>query len=58
MITLIVSLLRVWLQGGSGIVYRMGGTTGGSDIIAQFLEQNYGISMGRSPIGIRYHRLY
>ena len=26
----------------------MGGTTGGSDIIARILEQNYGISMGRS----------
>lgn len=26
----------------------MGGTTGGSDIIARILEQNYGITMGRS----------
>ncbi len=46
---LIVSLLAGLVAGiGSGIVYRMGGTTGGSDIIARILEQNYGISMGRS----------
>lgn len=46
---LIVSLLAGLVAGvGSGIVYRMGGTTGGSDIIARILEQNYGITMGRS----------
>lgn len=46
---LIVSLLAGLSAGiGSGLVYRMGGTTGGSDIVARILEQNYGISMGRS----------
>lgn len=46
---LIVSLLAGLIAGtGSGLVYRMGGTTGGSDIIARILEKNYGISMGRS----------
>lgn len=46
---LIVSLLAGLIAGaGSAIVYRMGGTTGGSDIIARILEKNYGISMGRS----------
>lgn len=46
---LIVSLLAGLVAGiGSGLVYRMGGTTGGSDIIARILEKNYGISMGRS----------
>ena len=46
---LIVSLLAGLIAGtGSGLVYRMGGTTGGSDIIARILEKNYVISMGRS----------
>jgi len=46
---LIVSLLAGLIAGtGSGLVYWMGGTTGGSDIIARILEKNYGISMGRS----------
>lgn len=46
---LIISLLAGLIAGtGSGLVYRMGGTTGGSDIIARILEKNYGISMGRS----------
>ena len=46
---LIVSLLAGLIAGtGSGLVYRMVGTTGGSDIIARILEKNYGISMGRS----------
>ncbi|EMF0101855.1 YitT family protein [Enterococcus hirae] len=46
---LIVSLLAGLIAGtGSGLVYRMGETTGGSDIIARILEKNYGISMGRS----------
>ena len=51
---LIVSLLAVGLVAGigSGLVYRMGGTTGGSDIIARILEKNYGISMGRSLLAL------
>ncbi|MBO0462549.1 YitT family protein [Enterococcus sp. DIV1298c] len=50
---LIVSLLAGLIAGvGSGIVYRMGGTTGGSDIIARILEKNHGISMGRSLLAL------
>ncbi|MFC0460127.1 YitT family protein [Enterococcus villorum] len=50
---LIVSLLAGLIAGiGSGLVYRMGGTTGGSDIIARILEKNYGISMGRSLLAL------
>ncbi|KRK73380.1 YitT family protein [Lacticaseibacillus nasuensis] len=33
---------------GSGIIYRRGGTTGGSDVIARILEKQTGIPMGRS----------
>ncbi|AKX86718.1 hypothetical protein LIU_06460 [Enterococcus durans] len=50
---LIVSLLAGLVAGiGSGLVFRMGGTTGGSDIIARILEKNYGISMGRSLLAL------
>lgn len=50
---LIVALLAGLVAGiGSGLVYRMGGTTGGSDIIARILEKNYGISMGRSLLAL------
>lgn len=50
---LIVSLLAGLVAGiGSGLVYRMGGTTDGSDIIARILEKNYGISMGRSLLAL------
>ncbi|MGJ0751156.1 YitT family protein [Enterococcus durans] len=50
---LIVSLLAGLVAGiGSGLVYRMGGTTGGNDIIARILEKNYGISMGRSLLAL------
>lgn len=46
---LIASLLAGLAAGiGSGFVYRVGGTTGGTDVIARILEKNYGISMGRS----------
>ncbi|KRL14129.1 YitT family protein [Schleiferilactobacillus perolens] len=33
---------------GSGIIYRFGGTTGGSDVLARILEQERGIPMGRT----------
>ncbi|KRM72609.1 YitT family protein [Lacticaseibacillus brantae] len=33
---------------GSGLVYRYGGTTGGSDILARILEKNTGTPMGKS----------
>ncbi|MDQ0491989.1 YitT family protein [Paenibacillus brasilensis] len=37
----------VTLGAGLGIVFRFGGTTGGSDIIARILNRNFGWSMGR-----------
>lgn len=46
---LIASLLAGLFAGfGSGIIYRVGGTTGGTDILARMFERKYGISMGRS----------
>lgn len=33
---------------GSGLIYRVGGTTGGSDIVARILEKKIGISMGKT----------
>ena len=46
---LISALLAGIVAGfGSGIVYRVGGTTGGSDVIARILEKKQGISVGRS----------
>ncbi|MGX7351372.1 YitT family protein [Enterococcus canis] len=46
---LIASLLAGMAGGfGSGLVYRAGGTTGGTDIIARILEKKIGVSMGRS----------
>lgn len=46
---LIASLLAGLTGGiGSGFIYRVGGTTGGSDVIARILEKKSGISMGRS----------
>lgn len=37
----------VTLGAGLGIVFRFGGTTGGSDIIARILGRKYGFSMGQ-----------
>lgn len=37
---------------GLGIVFRAGGTTGGSDIIARILSKKTGISIGRVMLGI------
>lgn len=46
---LIAALLGGVITGiGSGLVYRVGGTTGGSDILARILEKYFGISVGRS----------
>lgn len=46
---LISALLAGFFGGlGSGIIYRYGGTTGGSDIIARILEQRFAIPMGRT----------
>ena len=33
---------------GSGLVYRWGGTTGGTDVIARIIEKEYGIAMGHT----------
>ncbi|ANK59466.1 hypothetical protein AYR54_03920 [Loigolactobacillus backii] len=35
---------------GSGLIYRSGGTTGGSDVIAKIIERNRGVSMGRTML--------
>jgi len=40
----------VTLGSGLGIVFRYGGTTGGSDIIARFAQKFKGISMGRAVL--------
>lgn len=46
---LIASLLAGLMGGlGSGFVYRVGGTTGGADIVARIVEQKFGVSMGRT----------
>ncbi|MGX7195490.1 YitT family protein [Enterococcus olivae] len=46
---LIVALLAGLITGvGSGIIYKVGGTTGGSDVVARIIEKNFGISIGRS----------
>ncbi len=37
---------------GSGFIYRVGGTTGGMDIISRILEKKAGISMGRSLLAL------
>ncbi|MEG2254187.1 MAG: YitT family protein [Vagococcus sp.] len=46
---LIAALLAGLIGGiGSGLIYRVGGTTGGTDIIARILEKNFGLTIGRS----------
>lgn len=46
---LIVALLAGVITGiGSGMIYKVGGTTGGSDVIARIVEKNFGISVGKS----------
>ncbi|MFD1178750.1 YitT family protein [Paenibacillus puldeungensis] len=45
---ILVSLYAgITLGAGLGIVFRFGGTTGGSDIIARILGRKYGFSMGQ-----------
>ncbi|MHC5248245.1 YitT family protein [Enterococcus sp. LJL90] len=49
---LIAALLAGLIGGvGSGLVYRVGGTTGGTDIMARILEKNFGVSMGKTMFG-------
>ncbi|KRM21984.1 YitT family protein [Latilactobacillus graminis] len=46
---LIASILAGLCGGfGSGIIYRFGGTTGGTDVIARIIEKEKGMPMGRS----------
>lgn len=48
---LIAALLAGFVGGvGSGLVYRVGGTTGGTDIFARILEKNFGLSMGKTML--------
>ncbi len=34
--------------GGSGLVYRFGGTTGGADVVARIFERHRGVAMGKT----------
>ncbi|HCM90124.1 MULTISPECIES: YitT family protein [Vagococcus] len=47
---LLIAALLAGLFGGigSGIIYKVGGTTGGTDIVARILEKNFGLTIGRS----------
>lgn len=47
---LLISALLAGVFGGlgSGLIYRFGGTTGGTDVIARILEQKLNIPMGRT----------
>lgn len=46
---LIAALLAGLFGGvGSGLIYKVGRTTGGTDIIARILEKNFGLTIGRS----------
>lgn len=50
---ILVSLYAgITLGAGLGIVFRFGGTTGGSDIIARILGRKYGFSMGQVILSI------
>lgn len=47
---LLIAALLAGLFGGfgSGIVYKFGGTTGGTDIVARIIERKFGLTIGRS----------
>lgn len=50
---LIASLLAGLCAGvGSGLVFRFGGTTGGTDIIARIAEKVFGIQLGQTLLGV------
>lgn len=50
---LVVSLLAGILGGlGGGIVFRNGGTIGGSDIIAKLIEDRFGLQLNQALLGI------
>lgn len=50
--TIIAILAGVTAGLGGGLVFRFGGTMGGSDIIARALEDKLGIPLGKSLLGI------
>jgi uncharacterized membrane-anchored protein YitT (DUF2179 family) len=47
---LLIAALLAGLFGGigSGLIYKVGGTTGGTDIVARIIEKNFGLTIGRS----------
>ena len=47
---LLIAAILAGIAGGlgNGLVYRVGGTTGGTDIMARILEKNTGLTMGKS----------
>ena len=47
---LLIAALLAGLFGGigSGIIYKVGGTTGGTDIVARIIEKKFGLTIGRS----------
>lgn len=47
---LLIAALLAGICGGigSGIVYKYGGTTGGTDILARIMEKRFGMTIGRS----------
>lgn len=50
---LVVSLVAGAVGGlGSGLVFRYGGTIGGSDIIARVIENKLGIQLQPGPAGL------
>ncbi|WP_159548312.1 YitT family protein [Streptococcus halichoeri] len=50
---LVVSLMAGILGGlGGGLVFRHGGTIGGADIIAKFIENRFGLQLNQALLGI------
>lgn len=47
---LLIAALLAGLFGGigSGLIYKVGGTTGGTDIVARIIEKSFGLTIGRS----------
>lgn len=47
---LLIAALLAGLFGGigSGLIYKVGGTTGGTDIVARIIEKKFGLTIGRS----------
>ncbi len=47
---LIAALLAGFTRIRYGLVYRVGGTTGGTDVIARIFENTLGLAWGRSVV--------